>query len=209
MDTKLKVLYEEDVIHDVILTGTPSSDKTTKHYYGEKVYIPISSLPIPDVAYMMGIEIQPYTEETNGDKDHLAFYMPDYDVTVTPHQWPLLNNIDGMITVGGYLEASSDIIDTLVIPATYEGVVVKSIGYMRSHALKNVVISDGIKSLLDHAFSSSTLESINIPRSMSYISESAFLGCRYLKSINIDNISGAISGAPWGAFSSTTVNWLS
>lgn len=40
------------------------------------------------------------------------------------------------------------------------------------------------------------------------IDHNTFSGCTSLTAINIDNTLNTITKAPWGATSSTTINWL-
>jgi hypothetical protein len=52
-----------------------------------------------------------------------------------------------------------------------------------------------------------SISTIEIPNTVTYIGDGAFYGCRLLKKIIVHKPEGSISGAPWGAFSSTEVIW--
>lgn len=77
----------------------------------------------------------------------------------------------------------------IVIPSTYNGTPVKTIGedaFFNCSTLKSVFISSGITLICDQAFSFCTnLQSIVIPDSVSSIGISAFGTCKALTSITI------------------------
>ena len=50
------------------------------------------------------------------------------------------------------------------------------------------------------------LTTINIPNSVTEIVNKAFTG--FTGTINVDNVEGAISNAPWGAAATATINYL-
>lgn len=75
-------------------------------------------------------------------------------------------------------------------------------------ALANVGLPDGITSIDVFAFAyCKPLEAIEIPNSVKSIGENCFQGCTALETITINKPEGSITGAPWGAPSTTQVVW--
>lgn len=75
-------------------------------------------------------------------------------------------------------------------------------------ALANVGLPNGITSIGILAFGfCKLLEAIEIPNSVESIGEQCFQGCTALKTITINKAEGSITGAPWGAPSTTQVVW--
>lgn len=110
---------------------------------------------------------------------------------------------------------------TIVIPSNINGKNINEIaGYAFSeqNTIRTISIPDTITSIQSNAFSNCTnLITINIPSSVSKIGENAFDGCLSLEAsanngqggIRIDNQSGSISGAPWGATKGDrAIKWL-
>ena len=70
------------------------------------------------------------------------------------------------------------------------------------------VIPDGVTSIGDYAFRDCVgLTSITIPDSVTNIGLYAFSGCEGLTEINCGFAEDAVGGAPWGAPSSTRINY--
>ena len=84
--------------------------------------------------------------------------------------------------------------------------------FNNSHATK-ITLHEGLEKIYNGAFGGSDMQSIDIPSTITYISDTAFScswnGCSNhptLKTININKSANSIAGAPWG--SNATVNWL-
>lgn len=74
--------------------------------------------------------------------------------------------------------------------------------------LSNVVIPSSVTTITPYVVNGCvSLKTINIPSSVTTIANTAFSGSS-IETINIDKTADAINGSPWGADSSTTVNWL-
>lgn len=75
-------------------------------------------------------------------------------------------------------------------------------------ALANVGLPNGITSIGISAFSfCKSLKAIEIPSSIESIAENSFQHCTALETITINKAEGSITGAPWGAPSTTQVVW--
>lgn len=75
--------------------------------------------------------------------------------------------------------------------------------------LTTVRISNNMKSITDMTFFKCiSLTTITIPSNIETIVRGAFSNCTNLQTININKPEGSISGAPWLAPSTVTVNWL-
>ena len=96
----------------------------------------------------------------------------------------------------------------IVIPSTYQGKPVTSIGkkaFYCCKALTSITIPDSVTSIRDSAFSHcSSLTSITIPNSVTSIGESAFRGCSSLTSITIPNSVTSIGEQAFQGCSSLT-----
>lgn len=74
--------------------------------------------------------------------------------------------------------------------------------------LANAGLPDGITSIGPMAFGyCSALKTIEIPNSVESIDKNCFQGCTALETITINKPEGSITGAPWGAPSTTQVVW--
>lgn len=77
-----------------------------------------------------------------------------------------------------------------------------------SDYLMSINIPNGVTTLKSYAFSNHKgLESVTIPSSVTDIGSDAFMGCTNLATITINKPEGSITGAPWGAPSTTRVVW--
>lgn len=74
--------------------------------------------------------------------------------------------------------------------------------------LSDVVIPEGLLTIGMLAFQSCGMSAITIPSSVTTINSMAFTGCTNLTQITVQQPSGNISGAPWGA-TNATVTWTS
>ncbi|MDO4963512.1 MAG: leucine-rich repeat domain-containing protein [bacterium] len=96
-------------------------------------------------------------------------------------------------------------------------VIINNILIDGTNATGDVIIPNGVTSIVDQAFFSmmggSTITSVTIPSSVTSIGDGAFINFVGVI-ININKPSGSIEGAPWGAISDqitygpATVNWL-
>ena len=75
--------------------------------------------------------------------------------------------------------------------------------------LQSITLPNSVESIYYNAFASTGLTSITIPSSVTTIGVDAFKNCANLSEINIQKTEGDITGAPWGAPSSTKVTWVS
>lgn len=74
----------------------------------------------------------------------------------------------------------------VIIPSSYKGKEVTTIGSFYHSNLESIVLPDTIKSIDSSAFSNCTsLKSINLPNSIEYIGNNAFVLCRSLTNIVI------------------------
>ena len=114
-------------------------------------------------------------------------------------------NSDGTYSVSGIGTCT----DTeIVIPATYEGKSVTSIGsysFNGCSSLTSVTIGNGVTSIGESAFDScSSLTSITIPDSVTSIANAAFYGCSSLTNIVIPNGVTSIDDSVFNGCSSLT-----
>lgn len=74
--------------------------------------------------------------------------------------------------------------------------------------LSNINLPDTITIIRGNSFNNCTsLTSIEIPSSVTFIDSSTFYGCANLATITIHKAEGSITGAPWGAPSTTQIIW--
>lgn len=77
-----------------------------------------------------------------------------------------------------------------------------------SRNLVSIDIPEGVTSIGNGAFIACTsLANIEIPSTITSIGGNVFSGCTALKTITIDKPEGSITGAPWGAPSTTQIIW--
>lgn len=97
-----------------------------------------------------------------------------------------LNSKENTYTVKGMENYSGE---SIVIPATYAGLPVKTIGghaFDTCTTLRSVVISEGVETIGGYAFSEcANLESVHIPESVTAIGKYAFHKCKKLASVVI------------------------
>lgn len=80
--------------------------------------------------------------------------------------------------------------------------------FQQCDKLKNIIIPDTVTTIGSQAFAVCTsLESIEIPASVTTIGTNTFTTCSALETITINKAEGSITGAPWGAPSSTQIIW--
>jgi len=81
------------------------------------------------------------------------------------------------VLITGFTHNSTGFPTDLVIPSTYDGLPITSIGNsaFSSRGLTSVTIPNGITSIGTSAFNNNYLTTINIPDSVTFIGESAFL----------------------------------
>ena len=102
-------------------------------------------------------------------------------------------------------------IDKVIIPASYNGLPVTSIGdsaFANCSYLESITIPDSVTSIGGYAFNGCTsLTSVAIPDSVTNIGEGAFLGCSDLESITIpDDVTSINMSTFYGCTSLTGVN---
>lgn len=88
---------------------------------------------------------------------------------------------------------------------------VKTIGncaFFNCSSLSSISIPDSVTSIGNMSFDGcSGLKSVILGNSVTSIGETAFNGCTSLTIINIQKDTNTITGSPWGAPNSPTVNW--
>ena len=98
-----------------------------------------------------------------------------------------MKKVDGTYKVSDYTGSASEVI----IPSTYYGIAVTSIGYgafSECKSLTSIIISNSVTTVDERAFyGCENLTSINIPDNVTTIGKRAFYGCENLTSINIPN----------------------
>ncbi|MDD7254416.1 leucine-rich repeat protein [Bullifex porci] len=115
---------------------------------------------------------------------------------------------DSVTSIGGWAFDGCSSLISINIPNF-----VTSIGYATfddCSSLTSITIPASVTSIGEWAFADcSSLTSITIPASVTSIRQGAFYGCSSLTSINIkqNQQTTSLTGAPWGAPSSTEVNW--
>ena len=149
----------------------------------EEVFIPasVSSLSTKwdgtaflDCTALKQITVSPdnptYTTQSNmlieketGDLLQYALASPETELTIP----------DTVTNIGRYAFQNADLLETVTIPGTVK--TVNSSAFFDCDALKNVVLSEGVESIEGYAFiGCDSLQSIWIPRSVTYISLTAF-----------------------------------
>lgn len=149
----------------------------------EEVFIPasVSSLSTEwdgtaflDCTALKQITVSPdnptYTTQSNmlieketGDLLQYALASPETELTIP----------DTVTNIGRYAFQNADLLETVTIPGTVK--TVNSSAFFDCDALKNVILSEGVESIEDYAFiGCDSLQSIWIPRSVTYISLTAF-----------------------------------
>ncbi len=121
---------------------------------------------------------------------------------------PLTYKVEGeTVTV---VDCDGNASGELVIPSSYDGKPVKTIGFMafsECFSLTSVTIPDSVTTIRDHAFSGcSSLINVKIPESVTSIGWRAFSGCSSLKNVTIpDSVTSIEDGAFSGCISLTSV----
>lgn len=95
-------------------------------------------------------------------------------------------NGDGTCSITGY-DKNQTLPDSLVIPSTYNGLPVVSIGNSAFYGIrvKTVIISEGIREIGNSAFNGSSLQTLLFPSTLTTINFMAFDGCNQLSEINL------------------------
>ncbi len=137
-----------------------------------------------NVNYVLGAEEGHFkiTSEDNGFK--YEFPDPEDDYSYLGFK----DNGDGTYSVTTYDKTAENLPETLVIPSTYNGKPVVSIGsYAFSVAeFKKIIISDGITEIESNAFQQCiALEEVEFPSTLTYIGHTAFFSCTNLKELNL------------------------
>lgn len=105
-----------------------------------------------------------------------------------------------------YNESSSELAGDLVLPN--DVISIGEDGFTLCDELTGITIPDSVTSIGICAFYwCDSLESINIPDSVTSIGGNAFRFCNDLTTINVAWAEGEVSGAPWGAPSTATINY--
>ena len=74
--------------------------------------------------------------------------------------------------------------------------------------LVSIDIPEGVTSLASYAlYGGTALTNVTIPSNVTSIGSDAFANCTSLKTITIDKPESSITGAPWGAPSTTQIIW--
>ncbi len=99
-----------------------------------------------------------------------------------------------------------------ILPSTSEGIDVIEIADYAFHGqskMKNIIIASTIKKIGVSFNYCSSLEKIEIPSSVTDISNSCFSMSQQLKEIIIYNVEGSIAGQPWGCiYGDKAIYWL-
>lgn len=71
-----------------------------------------------------------------------------------------------------------------------------------------VILNDSLQSIGEEAFQGAKrIEELTVPSSVNSIGENAFRGCYSLKTVTINKPENSLSGAPWGAPTTTEIIW--
>lgn len=115
----------------------------------------------------------------------------------------ILNGATGM---GTNVFSGCSALSEITIPSSMTTVPYNT--FQNCNSLTSIILSEGVTTIAISAFNDChVLTSIIIPNSVTSIGSSAFSNCYSLSKITIQNTEGAISGAPWGASSSTQIVW--
>lgn len=126
-----------------------------------------------------------------------------FSQTFTNGDWTYTLNASNEATITGYYGAGGDV----VVPATLEGYPVKTLGagyWSPVLPITNVVISDGIQTIGDWAFTGLTLTQITIPNTVESIGWKAFAYCGALTSVAIPSSVASISSQAFFGCSALT-----
>ena len=112
----------------------------------------------------------------------------------------------GTVGTGAFLNCTA--LTSIDLPVCYS---IYNDAFMNCSALASVTLYDGLHSILQRAFGGCTaLTSIEIPSTVTAMYNQykyeTFKGCTNLTQITVQQPSGSISGAPWGA-TNATVTW--
>lgn len=123
---------------------------------------------------------------------------------IIPEPVPSENNAKFAATPAAF--SVSENLVSVDIPNGVTSIDANGLGYCKG--LTNIEIPNSVTSIGNSAFNQcAKLSSIKIPSSITSIGGSAFNGCTSLESITIDKPEGSITGAPWGAPSTTRIIW--
>ena len=80
--------------------------------------------------------------------------------------------------------------------------------FQNAAALDSINLPEGLLSIGAFCFAACvSLQKITIPSSVTEVGQNSFNGCTVLETITINKPEGSITGAPWGAPSTTQVVW--
>lgn len=69
--------------------------------------------------------------------------------------------------------------------------------FENQYEMKNIKLNNVLNKIGGQAFTGTSLDSLNIPNSITTIDSNAFYNCNSLKKVYIDKVKGSISGSPW------------
>ncbi len=155
-----------------------------------------------NVNYVLGAEEGNF--KVTFDDNGLKYEFPDPE-----EENPYLgyrDNGNGTYSVTTYDKTAEDLPETLVIPSTYKGKPIVSIGNgaFKYSAFKKVIIGDGIIKVGDEAFSHSSIEEIEFPSTLTVIGDSAFGWCSQLKELNLPSSLKTIESVAFASCTSLT-----
>lgn len=189
-DIRLKALYNENIMHNVTITGSESSNGTTSHYYGENVSINVGKKD----GYIPLITISPDdVKNTSSDINVVKFTMPDNNVSISVNF--ILDKYLPRLTLKAdhkdLLGYTGEANEHVTIPSTLKvDDKIYRVAKMDSNAFKDcsnissVTLEPGISYIAGFT-NCSSLTSVTIPDSVAIIGTSTFKGCTSLKEINI------------------------
>lgn len=112
---------------------------------------------------------------------------------------------NGVETIGSYAFGGTSALKTIAIPNSVTSI---AVGAFAASGIESISLSHNMTTIPYNLFGGCTsLETIFIPSGVTIIDSTAFNGCTSLTKIIIDKANGSISGAPWGAPSTTQVVW--